>query len=418
MTTRLTSKSAAYAVFASLGLFGGLASHRPELVVLGLPFVLGLVASFAWFSWPSLIVSAVSSPARLIEGDEVRVDVSLQADSAVGTVEIAVRLPRGLVADPTTPRNLVVVAEAGTQVETIRYTATRWGSWEIGPIAWRLRDPGRFVVFEEVIGDRLPVRVHPRPEELRRLVQPAVTRALSGSHRARVAAEGIEFAEARPYAAFDDLRDVNWRLTARRGEMWVNRRHPERNSDVVVLLDTFSEATLDSGVRAAVNLVAAYEAEHDRVGIVSFGGLVQWVEPSVGERHLYRLLDVLLSSAPWPSYAWKDLSVLPPRTLPPNALVLAVSGLDDKRVLAVLGDLCDRGTDLAIIEVPFQAMFPRGPQASDRLAHRLWVLRRGDRREELRRRGVPVVEWSSDVPIELMLEEIAAARRSVGRRPR
>ena len=61
MTTRLTSKSAAYAVFASLGLFGGLASHRPELVVLGLPFVLGLVASFAWFSWPSLVVSAVSS---------------------------------------------------------------------------------------------------------------------------------------------------------------------------------------------------------------------------------------------------------------------------------------------------------------------------------------------------------------------
>ena len=153
-------------------------------------------------------------PARVIEGDEVRVDVSLQADSAVGTVEIAVRLPRGLVADPTAPRSSVVVEEAGTQVETIRCTATPVGQLGDRAHCMEAQDPGRFVVFEEVIGDRLSVRVHPRPEELRRLVQPTVTRALSGSHRARVAAEGIEFAEARPYAAFDDLRDVNWRLTA------------------------------------------------------------------------------------------------------------------------------------------------------------------------------------------------------------
>ena len=138
------------------------------------------------------------------------------------------------------------MTEAGARVETIRYTATRWGSWEIGPIAWRLRDPGRFVVFEEVISDRLPVRVHPRPEELRRLVQPAVTRALSGSHKARVAAEGIEFAEARPVRGLRRPPGRQLGVSQReRGEMWVNRRHPERNSDVVVLLDTFSEATLN-----------------------------------------------------------------------------------------------------------------------------------------------------------------------------
>jgi uncharacterized protein (DUF58 family) len=308
--------------------------------------------------------------------------------------------------------------DSGARLETIRCTATRWGSWEIGPVAWRVRDPGRFVVFEQVINKRLSVRVHPRPEELRRLVQPAVTRALSGSHKARVAADGIEFAEARPYAVFDDLRDLNRRLTAQRGEMWVNRRHPERNSDVVVLIDTFSEATLQSGVRAAVNLVTEYVAERDRVGIVGFGGLVQWVEPSIGERHLYRLLDLLLSSAPWPSYAWKDLQVLPPRTIPPDAFVLAISGLDDRRALAVLGDLCDRGMDLAIVEVPFHDMFPSGPRTADPLAHRLWVLRRSDRREEFRRRGVSVVEWSSGVPVELMLEEIAAIRRGTGRRTR
>jgi uncharacterized protein (DUF58 family) len=415
VTTRLTTKPAAYGLLAVAAIFGGLASRRPEFVVLGIPFALGLVVALTSTTQPLVRLSA-SSPARVIEGDDVNVELSLQAERPLGLVEIVLRLPAGLEPASRGTQVGLVVAGAGSHKATIVLRATRWGSWHLGPLAWRSRDPGGFVTFEQVLDARLSVRVHPRPEQLRHLLRPATTRALTGSHTARATAEGIEFAEVRSYSASDGLRKINWRVSTRRGELWVNGRHPERNADVVVFVDTFAEAALVPAVRVAVNVVSAYLAQRDRVGVVGFGGIVQWVEPSLGTRHLYRLLDVLLSTNPMFSYAWKDLHVLPPRTLPPDALVLVVSGLDDERLLGAVDDLVGRGVDLAVIEMPLQKIFPPGPREQDRLAHRLWCLRRRDRREQLRRRGVPVVEWTEELPVAAALEEMAGFRRKVGRR--
>ena len=52
------------------------------------------------------------------------------------------------------------------------------------------------------------------------------------------------------------MKRVNWRASARRGELWVNESHPERNTDVILFVDSFAEArlgdegTLDLAVRA------------------------------------------------------------------------------------------------------------------------------------------------------------------------
>ena len=65
----------------------------------------------------------------------------------------------------------------------------------------------------------------------------------------------------------DLARRVNWRASARRGELWVNEYHPERNSDVIIFVDSFAEArrdgssTLDQGVRATAALAARYLRE-------------------------------------------------------------------------------------------------------------------------------------------------------------
>ena len=115
---------------------------------------------------------------------------------------------------------------------------------------------------------------------------------------------------------------MNWRATARRGEPWVNETHPERNSDIVIFIDTFSEArrpdlgTLDVSIRAAASLAALYLREKDRVGLVSFGGVLNWLTVTSGTTQLYRIVDSLLDAEILLSYAWKDLDVIPPRLLP------------------------------------------------------------------------------------------------------
>ena len=143
----------------------------------------------------------------------------------------------------------------------------------------------------------------------------------------------------------------------------VNESHPERNADVVLFLDTFAEArsddggTLDRTIRAAAALAHGYLTRRDRVGVVGFGGVVRWLAPSTGRIQLHRIVETLIETEIAFSYAWKRIDLLPPRTLPPQSLVLALSPLLDGRVLDALTDLRARGFDLAIVDVsPFSAV--------------------------------------------------------------
>jgi uncharacterized protein (DUF58 family) len=271
-------------------------------------------------------------------------------------------------------------------------------------------------VFEGVGADRRPLRVYPRAETLTALVPPAETQVLAGNRRARVLGEGIEFAELRPFVPGDRVREVNWRVAARGGGLWVNERHPERNSDVVVFLDTFSDALLGRAVPAAATLVAAYGGERDRVGLVDFGGSLRWVQPGSGLGHLYRVTEALIDTRVYVSYAWRGIGAVPTRTLPTKALVLAISPLEDERAVAALADLRRRGIDLAIIEVAPEVVAGKGQAGLDSLGHRVWLLEREVRRIQFRRLGVPVVEWTDGRPLAGVLEEVNAFRRRARRR--
>ena len=169
------------------------------------------------------------------------------------------------------------------------------------------------VRHEGRIDRRRPLRIYPSPERLRRLVSPAHTQAATGSEVARLRAEGLEFADTRPFVHGDRVRSINWRATARRGALVVNERHPERNADVVIFLDSFAEArtsgegTLEQAVRTAATLAGRFLERRDRVGLVAFGGILRWLEPGGGLVQQYRLVDALLETDVEFSYAWKDV---------------------------------------------------------------------------------------------------------------
>src|SRR6202008_4570836 len=126
-------------------------------------------------------------------------------------------------------------------------------------------------------------------------------------------------------------------------------QHLEQNTDVVLFLDTFAEvrvegrSTNDRAVRAAATLTHGYLQRKDRVGLVGFGGFLSWLVPATGTRQLYPIVDALLTSQVVASYALRGVDVLPPRTLPPKALVLALTPLLDDRAAATLLDLRARG---------------------------------------------------------------------------
>jgi uncharacterized protein (DUF58 family) len=252
---------------------------------------------------------------------------------------------------------------------------------------------------------------------LHHVLTPRETQVFAGNEVSRRKGEGIEFADIRPWAAGDTLKRVNWRASARRSELWVNESHPERNTDVIVFVDSFAEArlgnqgTLDLAVRATAAVADAYVKRRDRVGLISFGGILRWLVPGMGLVQTYRIVDALLDTQIVLSYYWKEIDVIPRRTLPPSALVIALSPLLDERSVGALLDLRARGYDLAVIDVSPVPFAPRPPSGLDAVAYDIWTLRRDALRHRLQRAGAAVAEWRDDTPLQAVLEEVRSFRR-------
>jgi uncharacterized protein (DUF58 family) len=404
----------AYASLAAAGLVAGLALGRVEPVALAAPFVLALVAAVARRE-PRVSVRLSLDRERAIEGDEVTATIELSSAGGVDRFDLLVRLPRELSVDGGPARGLLLRAGEERTIE-LKLRCERWGAFSIGPLLVRARDTLGLRSWESDAGEPQPLRVYPSEETLRSLVPPLETQVFAGNQVSRARGEGIEFADLREWQPGDRMRRVNWRATALRGSLWVNEQYPERNTDVVLFLDTFAEvrahgrSTNDRAVRAAATLAHGYLQRKDRVGLVGFGGFLSWLLPESGTRQLYAIIDTLLTSDIVHSYALRGVDVLPRRTLPPSALVLAITPLLDDRTAAALLDLRARGYDLIVIEVSPLELLEPDAASSGALAHRLWRLSRQALRWRYEQVGVPVVTWHEGVPLAVPLEEVNAFR--------
>ena len=417
MTRHASPRLGAYAGLAALALLAALVLGRPELVALGAPFALLLAVGLALARHPVITVRVVVDRERALEGDHVTVDVTLEATDAVERLEVLLALPPGL--ETAREDNPVAVQLAAGEEQALSFdlTCERWGAFHVGHVVVRARDAVGLFFYEAVSERTSPLRVYPRPERLQGVLRPYETQVFAGNQVARATGDGIEFADIRPFAPGDRVRRVNWRASARRGDLVVNELHPERNTDVVLFLDSFSEArgesegTLDLTVRAAAALAEKYLARKDRVGVIGFGGVLRWLLPASGVVQLYRILDSLLDTEVVLNYAWRDIDVIPPRTLPPKAPVVALTPLLDERAVNALLDLRARGFDLAIVEVSPVAFAPAGADEAELLAHWLWRMRRDALRGRFERAGVAVAEWHADDSLAETVEEVGAFRR-------
>jgi len=412
-----TPKLASYSALSGAGLLTALVFARPELVALTAPFLLALAAGLALATPPRLSLRVELDEQRALEGDVVGARVVLESETPVDRLDLYLRLPDGIdVVEGRNPVALHLHARETREIE-LQLRATRWGGHVLGPAYARARDPLGLLVWETKAETRPEIRVYPREDVLRRVLQPRDTQVFTGNEVARSKGEGIEFADIRPWAAGDPLKRVNWRAAARRGDLWVNEAHPERNTDVILFVDSFAEArqgekgTLDLAVRATATLADAYVGRRDRVGLIAFGGILRWLVPGMGLVHLYRIVDALLDTQIVLSYYWKEIDVIPPRTLPPNALVIALSPLLDPRSVGALLDLRARGYDLAVIDVSPVPFAPRPASGIDAVAYDIWTLRRDALRHRLQRAGVAVAEWREGEPLQALLEEVREFRR-------
>lgn len=123
-----------------------------------------------------------------------------------------------------------------------------------------------------------------------------------GQHLSRMHARGVDYAESRVYQPGDDIRAMDWRVTARTGKPHTKLYLEERERDLVLLLDlnpgmrfgTRRRYKSVQALRCAALAAWMTASGRDRVGALTFGGSQEWLGPRGGNRGVLLLLGDLL----------------------------------------------------------------------------------------------------------------------------
>lgn len=134
-----------------------------------------------------------------------------------------------------------------------------------------------------------------------------VDNIFGGEYHSAFKGRGIEFAEVRPYQIGDDIRTIDWNVSARMGETYVKVFEEEREQTLMLLVDISgsedfgSQYKMKREVAAEVCAVIAFSAiqNGDKVGLLLFTDQVElFVPPKKGRRHVLRLIRDLFAHEP------------------------------------------------------------------------------------------------------------------------
>ena len=128
-----------------------------------------------------------------------------------------------------------------------------------------------------------------------------------GEYHAVFRGRGIEFSEVREYTPGDEIRTIDWNVTARLGTPYVKKFVEERELTVLLLVDVSASGAFGTAAQTKREIAAEIAAllalsaidNHDRVGLVAFTNRIEkHIAPAKGQRHVLRLVRELLALEP------------------------------------------------------------------------------------------------------------------------
>ena len=306
-------------------LFDGLRLPRPSTIT----------ASRAWLSAPSL-------------GIPVEVELSIRhANPLILNLRLTDDLPPQLIETPT-PRTLRVWPRA-TATLRIPLRPRERGDVAAGDLYLRYQSTLGLVSRWATAPLAQPIRIYPelRTAEDQQLYLAKSRRIDLQLRQMRHRGLGREFESLREYRPGDDLRDLCWTASARRGDLVTRQFQAERSQSVWIVLDTgrlmraqvksidshstlhTTHSKLDFACSTAVALAQLALYSGDRVGLLGYGrGIQQQLLPNRGPAHMRQVLESLAQLAAEPSEAdhLRTTAILG-RLQPRRALILWITDL-------------------------------------------------------------------------------------------
>lgn len=395
----------AVATCAGVALAAALIGSRWQLIAFVAP-LLGVLCSIGWQrTVPKVYVYAEPDVARCFEKEQAQVSVWATAEPADVAVALAITGVQDMHLDVTVDQH------SGRQ--TVMVAADRWGRYPIRATV-EVVAPGGLLSGTATV-DATDVFVFPLAPPQSTAIPKTELLDRLGTHLTRHIGPGVEYADIRPYVPGDQLRTVNWPVSARRGSLHVTQRLTDRAADVVVLMDMYAqppgpatEAT-ERALRGAVQVVQSALRSGDRAGVVTLGGgRPRWLGADIGRRQFYRVLDTLLGAGG--EFETTTGTLAPRAALPPGAIVVAFSTMLDTEFALSLIDLRKRGHTVVAVDVLEGAPFS---DQKDPLFTRMWAMQRSFMYRDMGTVGVDIVSWPSGNTLDQSMRLVPEHRRQV-----
>lgn len=134
-----------------------------------------------------------------------------------------------------------------------------------------------------------------------------VTTSVTGDYHAAFKGQGLHFAEVREYQVGDDVRRIDWNVTAKTGSPFVKIFEEERELQVILMVDVSGSGYVGSAVSLKVELAAEVAAvlgfsasvNRDRVGLLLFSDRIEtFIPPKKGKAAIWGMLGALFGCKP------------------------------------------------------------------------------------------------------------------------
>jgi len=170
-----------------------------------------------------------------------------------------------------------------------------------------------------------------------------VNQVFSGEYHSVFKGRGMVFSEVREYQFGDDIRNIDWNVTARFGHPFVKVFEEERELTIMLLVDLSGSQNFGSAektkqqIAAEISAILAFSAlkNNDKVGLILFTDKIeQFVPPRKGKTHVLRIIRELLSFEP----SGKATNIK-------GALEFLNNAIKKKSIVFMLSDFMDDGYD-------------------------------------------------------------------------
>ncbi|PYR74839.1 MAG: hypothetical protein DMF86_17230 [Acidobacteria bacterium] len=282
-------------------------------------------AVLVMFVWDAVVLAACAIElARMPKAGDLTVQRSWQETLALGVpasvtieVESGGSLPVTLWAADYVPAALsaeltelkIELAPGATALATYTLVPRQRGDAALDLVAVRYRGPWQLIERWAIASLPQTVRVYPDLREAQQHTLAVIRARQIAMEKRRAHAFGLgrDFESLREFEPGDELRDVCWTATARRGRLVTKIYQPERSQTVWILIDTGrlmraragGRTRLDRAANAAFALAEVATTAGDRVALLAYGRRGQrHVPASRGAAHLRALLELLATVQP------------------------------------------------------------------------------------------------------------------------